>query len=89
MRTEPIDIFSDRTSGAVMRHPDRRFPGVLIQGDTLYVMCKGADEACRGADQSSEGYAKLNNLRNHLWQLLTHYKSVLQEHDLQLPFSEI
>jgi len=88
MRTEPVDIFSDATNAPVMRHPGRRFPGVLVQGDTLYSMCRRADEACRGGDRSSKAYAELNDLRNHLWELLTHYKSVLQEHDVSLPFSE-
>jgi hypothetical protein len=88
MRTEPIEVFSDATNAAIMRHPGRRFPGVLVQGDTLYSMCRRADEACRGADRSSEAYEELNDLRNHLWELLTHYKSVLREHDLPLPFPE-
>jgi len=35
MRTENVEILSDRTNTAVMRHPGRRFPGVLVQGDSL------------------------------------------------------
>ena len=88
MRTEPVEIFSDATNAAIMRHPDRRFPGILVQGDTLYSMFRRADAACRGADRSSEAYADLNELRNYLWELLTHYNSVLREHDLPPLFSE-
>lgn len=86
MRTEPVDIFSDATNAAVMRHPGRRFPGILIQGDTLYTMCDRADAACRELVQGSDAYGELNNLRNQLWKLLNHYKSVLDEHNLPLPF---
>jgi hypothetical protein len=47
MRVEPVEIYSDQTNAAVMRHPDRHFPGVLVQGDTLWTMCGRADEACK------------------------------------------
>jgi len=88
MRTEAVEIFSDATNAAVMRHPGRQFPGVLIQGDTLHSMCRRADVVCRGAVKGSEAYDELNDLRNHLWELLTHYKAVLQVHDIPLPFYE-
>jgi len=73
-----------------MRHPGRHFPGVLVQGDTLYTMCRRADQACLNAraNLNADAYEGLNDLRNHLWSLLTHYKIVLAEHGLPLPFSE-
>src|SRR5262245_54352577 len=79
------------TNSAVMRHPGRRFPGILIQGDTLYSMCFAADVACKAARGAlSEGeYTGLNELRNHLWACLIHYKTVLTEHGIELPFNEI
>jgi hypothetical protein len=90
MRTENVEIYSDQSNAAVMRHPGRRFPGVLIQGDTLYGLCVAADTSCnrlRGS-MDEEGYSELNELRNHLQSLLTHYKSVLAAHQMPLPFSE-
>jgi len=91
MHTESVEIYSDATNSAVMRHPDRRFPGVLVQGDTLHSMCVTADAACDAArgTMSEEGFGSLNDLRNHLWALLTHYKGVLGENNIDLPFSEI
>jgi hypothetical protein len=90
MRTEVVEIFSDQTNAAVLRHPGRKFPGVLVQGDTLYSLCRRADDACTGAKGlvQSDAYEELNDLRNHLWSLLNHYKSVLGEHQIPLPFSE-
>jgi hypothetical protein len=32
MRTENVEILSDKSNAAVLRHPDRVFPGVLVQG---------------------------------------------------------
>ena len=91
MRLEATEIYSDAANQAVMRHPGRRFPGVLVQGDTLYSLCRTADLACVAAKPTlnQDDFGHLNGLRNHLWSLLNHYKSVLQEHDIKLPFYEI
>ncbi|MFA6903561.1 MAG: hypothetical protein WC236_10805 [Gallionellaceae bacterium] len=90
MYTETIEIYSDTTNAAILRHPGRRFPGVLVQGDTLYSMCQAADYVCKSAigKLPDDEYAELNGLRNHLWELLIHYKNVLAEHEIPLPFSE-
>jgi hypothetical protein len=88
MRSEKVEILSDKTNAAVMRHPSRRFPGVLIQGDTLYSLCQEADLACNQVQQGTSGYDELNDLRNALWSYLNHYKATLLEHGIELPFSE-
>jgi hypothetical protein len=90
MRTESVEIYSDSTNAAVVRHPGRKFPGVLVQGDTLHSLCVSADSACAQARgvMGDEGFEELNELRNQLWSLLIHYKAVLGEHDIRLPFSE-
>ena len=88
MHTENVEILSDRTNAAVIRHPDRKFPGVLIQGDTLSTLCFSADAACREIGRSSPGFGEANYLRNALHALLNHYKVVLGEHDIPLPFSD-
>jgi hypothetical protein len=88
MRTDNVEILSDRTNAAVMRHPGRKYPGVLVQGDTLHSLCQRADAACRDIGRSSAGFDEANELRNALQSLLAHYKSVLREHDVPLPFSD-
>ncbi|WP_313920227.1 hypothetical protein [Tahibacter sp.] len=90
MRTEIVEIYSDATNAAVLRHPGRHFPGVLVQGDSLYALCRQADEACEAARGvlDEDAYDELNALRNALWSYLTHYKVVLGEHEIPLPFSE-
>jgi hypothetical protein len=91
MRVESVEIYSDASNYAVMRHPGRRFPGSLIQGDTLHGLCSRADHVCARARGSldAETYEELNDLRNELWDRLTHYKRILQEHKIELPFNEI
>jgi hypothetical protein len=90
MRTATVEIFSDTTNAAVLRHPDRRFPGVLVQGDILYSMCVAADASCRAVKPQlgNVAYEEINDLRNRLWSLLNHYKSALHDHQLPLPFAE-
>lgn len=91
MYVAEVEIFSDQSNAAVMRHPGRRFPGVLVQGDTLYRLCRQADLVCaEGLSRlNPESYQELNDLRNSLWGFLTHYKTILGEHEIALPFSEI
>jgi len=90
MHIEPVEIYSDATNAAVMRHPGRHFPGVLVQGDSLYSLCRRADSICKEAKSRVDGksFHELNELRNALWGFLTHYKTVLGEHRMPLPFSE-
>jgi hypothetical protein len=90
MHTEQVEIYSDETNLAVMRHPGRKFPGVLLQGDTLHALCDSADSACDAVRRAvgNAGMQELNDLRNQLQSLLSHYKAVLDEHKIRLPFSE-
>jgi hypothetical protein len=88
MRVEPVEIYSDATNAAIMRHPGRHFPGFLIQGDSLYVLCRRADEVCASIGRGAPGFDVANELRNALWASLNHYKAVLVEHQLPIPFNE-
>jgi hypothetical protein len=90
MRTETVEIYSDATNSAVLRHPGRRFPGTLIQGDTQNGICKRLDSACAAAKGkfSPDDFLELNDLRNEIRAHLNHYKSVLVEHGIPMPFYE-
>ena len=89
MRIENVEIFSDASNAVVLRHPGRAFPGLLVQGDTLFSLWRQADEACAEAEAtlSSDSHAELTDLRDKLRALLSHYTSTLREHGLSLPFS--
>lgn len=87
MRTENVEIYSDQSNAVVLRHPERKFPGVLVQGDTLFALCQQADEACAEMEgkQLPEG---LEELRSKLRELVDHYRVVLGAHGVPLPFYE-
>lgn len=88
MRKELVEIYSDKTNAAVLRHPGRKFPGVLVQGDTLHGLCQRLDFALKDLGRDNSAYGELNEIRNALWSLKNHYKSILVEHDCPLPFTE-
>jgi hypothetical protein len=89
MRKAEVEIYDDTTNYAVLRHPDRKFPGALVQGDTLFSLCTDADELCEALRLGKSGEAAeiANNLRNALWDRLNHYQQVLDRHGLPVPFS--
>ena len=90
MRVESVEIYSDATNPAVLRHPARRFPGVLVQGDSLHSLCVALDEICSKLclQIDAETYRHADDVRNSMRSYLTHYKAVMRQHDLPLPFSE-
>ncbi len=89
MKVQKVEVYSDTTNLVVMRHPDRKFPGALIQGDTLHALCMAADAACAAAQKAGceDALEEMNEVRNAIWQRLNHYTEVLTEHELPLPFS--
>lgn len=90
MKKEEVEIYADTSNHAIMRHPGRHYPGSLIQGDSLYILCTDLDEVLDDLKQKNydDAYECLNEIRNGLWERLNHYKEVLVEHGMDVPFSE-
>jgi len=88
MRTEPIEIYSDATNAAIMRHPRRKFPGMLIQGDSLFALSQMAATALAGAEPDSDHWHDLKELADDLQSRVDFYSQVMREHGLKLPFSD-
>lgn len=87
MKKANVEIYSDATNMAVMRHPDRRFPGILIQGDTLFGIVQELREVLSEKGKLSEDAARgLEDLYEHLSGMLKQYSAVLDEHGMDLPF---
>jgi hypothetical protein len=71
-----------------MRHPGRRFPGLLVQGEALHSLFRSADLVCKEIGQDSPAFEEANDLRNTLQEYLSHYRGVLAKHEIELPFFE-
>jgi hypothetical protein len=91
MRIEAVEIYSDAMNAAILRHPGRRFPGMLIQGDTLHTLCVAIDRICAAArsNVAPDTLDEIVDLQKRMQEFLFHYKSVLRDHGLPLPFGEI
>ncbi|MFK0123186.1 DUF6959 family protein [Streptomyces nigra] len=82
------ELFTDGGNDAVVRVPGRRFPGVLVQGDSLYVLrCDVAEvvEACERGDLD-EASDSAGLLLAHLDALLARYEVTLSEHEIPRPY---
>ena len=73
-----------------MRHPGRKFPGSLIQGDSLSILVDRAREICEAVKGS--GNAELigvaEELKVALEARLTDYENVLAKHKIELPYTK-
>ncbi|MES9520034.1 DUF6959 family protein [Streptomyces capoamus] len=82
------ELLTDGGNDAVVRLPGRRFPGLLLQGDSLHILRGDVAEvagACeRGDLTGARDSAGL--LLETLDTLLTRYATALQEHDIPLPY---
>lgn len=90
MKKDLVEIYSDASNLAVMRHPGREFPGSLIQGDSLHSLLQNVKEAKEELDGGSSNEASeiLADVIENLTDRLEHYKKVLKEHGHELPFVE-
>lgn len=58
-----VELFSDQGNGAILRLPERRFPGLLLQGDSLKNLAEMAERvhelSATGSDELKEEAAVL------------------------------
>ena len=84
-----VELFTPQHNDAVLRLPGRRFPGVLLQGDSLQTLTEDverAQQALRGGDIAAAG-DELDDLVAHLREVRDMYVAVLDAAGLGLPFN--
>ncbi|WP_043662625.1 DUF6959 family protein [Streptomyces xylophagus] len=82
------ELFTDGGNDAVVRLPGRRFPGVLIQGDSLHILRSDVAEvveACERGDLEDAGESA-GLLLAGLDALLNRYSVALEKHRIQTPY---
>ena len=82
------ELYTDGSNNAVVRLPGRRFPGVLIQGDTLASLrsyLAEAQDAFTGGD-IAEARESVAFVLQDLDGLLERYVRALEAHGMPLPF---
>ncbi|MEV4517657.1 hypothetical protein AB0K00_52955 [Dactylosporangium sp. NPDC049525] len=83
-----VEMMTGQHNYAVLRLPGRRFPGVLVQGDSLSAL---NDEAQRAlallqAGDTAAAEEELTYVANHLASLIAGYVRVLDGAGMPLPF---
>lgn len=88
MERVEAELFSDGGNDAVVRMPGRRFPGVLVQGDSLHILRSDMAEvmeACERGDLD-EARDSAGLLLAYLDTLLVRYEAALGEHEMPRPY---
>ncbi|MCP3163629.1 DUF6959 family protein [Myxococcus qinghaiensis] len=82
------ELLTQPGNNAVLRLPGRRFPGVVIQGDTLHSLVSTASEALAALEQGNTSNAQelLRDAVEQLRDAQARYEAALGEHGLALPY---
>jgi hypothetical protein len=83
------ELLSPPTNSAVVQLPGRKFPGVVVQGDTLnaLIMQLTRMRELLAANHLSELSEELEDLRDHLAGRRSHYEIVCASHGIGLPYT--
>jgi hypothetical protein len=87
-----VDMLTPQHNYAVLRMPDRKFPGVVFQGDSLSVLVQDVCElrdglrliAAEGDLRAAQDEADL--IARHLLDIQSAYEAVLAKHGIRLPY---
>lgn len=83
-----VEVWSTSTNGSLVRMPGRRYPGVVIQGDSLSVLFDRAmwlvERAAETRDMEGLGVAV--ELAEQLHAQAEHYEAVLAARGVDLPY---
>jgi hypothetical protein len=88
MESKSLDVFSETSNYGIVRMPGRRFPGCVIQGDSLANLLSAAAVILRES-RSFENRPlaeAARELYDALSDRLDHYEAVLEEHGMELPY---
>ncbi|MGW0029125.1 DUF6959 family protein [Streptomyces sp. NPDC003314] len=85
------ELLTDGTNDAVLRLPNRNFPGLLIQGDTLGILQNDLADLAELADLCATGDLEeaqhaANLLHADLSAKLERYTRALEAHGIPRPF---
>ena len=91
MKTITLNILSEQSNHAVVQLPQRRFPGSVVQGDSLAILCSEAKEISQrlmqtGCTDEDLLYLAQEHQEKLLARLLQ-YQEVLAAHGIPLPYS--
>jgi hypothetical protein len=92
MQIKPLEVYAEDSNYAVIKPPGRNFPGCVIQGDSLRILCRNATRVARCVrDRHPEDEGLLGDVQDLVGELvgrLLHYQDVLARHGIELPYPD-
>ena len=75
-------------NGAVVQLPERKFPGIVVQGDSLSILLSDFEELKENIAKKDESEitASLAMIERHLKERVEFFESVLEKHGIELPY---
>jgi hypothetical protein len=88
---EEVEVLSRQANASIVQLPWRKFPGVVVQGDSLSELVELAEEIATGlAGQANEELrGAADELLSTLSGLLAHYEETLTASGVELPYDRI
>jgi hypothetical protein len=91
MEKVEIEVYAQDSNIAVVRMPGRRFPGIVVQGDSLSILYGLATSILNHASVTDnlELVDEARELRELLENRLKFYETILQKHSINLPYAPV
>lgn len=91
MQIKTLEVYAEDSNYAVIKPPGRNFPGCVIQGDSLRILCGLATNVARRIrdlhPEDEELQGDMQELVGQLVGRLLHYQDVMAQHGLELPYA--
>ncbi len=89
MEPERIDVYSHAMNSCVVRMPERKSPGIVIQGDSLAILFDTTLEIVEKLAGTADEDTFLNALEmaQALETYLLNFEATLKQHGIELPYS--
>jgi hypothetical protein len=83
-------ILENGANGAVVQLPERKYPGIVVQGDSLLILVSNFEELRENIakEDRTEVMASLEMIERSLKGRLAFYESVLAKHGIELPYGK-
>jgi hypothetical protein len=93
MERVEVETYSQGVNGWVVRTPGRKFPALVIQGDSFGILFSRARSVLEGARacecEDPELVDDAEELCELLWNSLRHYEETLQANGFELPYGRV
>jgi len=88
MRHADVEVFGDAVNASVLRLPGRKYPGILVQGDSLHTLLRSVAQATEALrlGRGDDAEAELVDLLGTLRQYQAAYEAALEAAGIPLPY---